>query len=74
MGQQKVMDGEKLVHPGKEPLLRMHFVLGLISLYQFVSKNLLKFNETSWDELSSHQAEADSLNLTSSYGYVTTQF
>ena len=30
--------------------------------------------ETSWDELSSHQAEADSLNLASSYGYITTQF
>ena len=27
---------------------------------------------TSWDELSSHQAEAVSLNLASSYGYITT--
>ena len=26
-------------------------------------------NPTSWDELSSHQAEAVSLNLASSYGY-----
>ena len=27
---------------------------------------------TSWDELSSHQAEADSLNLASRYGYIST--
>ena len=27
---------------------------------------------TSWDELSSHQAEAVSLNLASRYGYITT--
>ena len=28
--------------------------------------------KTSWDELSSHQAEAVSLNLASRYGYITT--
>ena len=28
-------------------------------------------SSTSWDELSSHQAEAVSLNLASSYGYIT---
>ena len=28
--------------------------------------------QTSWDELSSHQAEAVSLNLASRYGYITT--
>ena len=27
---------------------------------------------TSWDELRSHQADAVSLNLASSYGYITT--
>ena len=30
--------------------------------------------QTSWDELSTHQAEALSLNLASSYGYITTWF
>ena len=35
----------------------------------------LEYNTyTSWGELSSHQAAADSLNLASSYGYITTQF
>ena len=35
--------------------------------------SVFNFTEhTSWDELSSHQAEAVSLNLASRYGYITT--
>ena len=32
----------------------------------------LNITVTSWDELSSHQAEAVSLNLASRYGYINT--
>ena len=35
------------------------------------TRAVLNIVQTSWDELSSHQAEADSLNLASSYGYIT---
>ena len=38
---------------------------------KFQSMPVIKVINTSWDELSSHQAEAVSLNLASSYGYIT---
>ena len=45
-----------------------------LSICIFLTVWKYKTKRTSWDELSSHQAEADSLNLASSYGYITTQF
>ena len=45
-----------------------------LEMQELVYSMVQNAKETSWDELSSHQAKADSLNLASNYGYIITQF
>ena len=44
----------------------------LVCRQKGVKIGIVSASKTSWDELSSHQAEAVSLNLASRYGYITT--